>query len=173
MSVLGNGTKFNSDNFIFALANTMSVTTSIPGYGTLTGIANGASDVVYQIPVDGSSPNTPNLTPGYYLYTLRITLSGITWSASCAGNLQFVLEYTENSVLAARRVWRVFVNDADRVDPEVCFTIGIPMVNPSNTGNIAIRVFNFTGADITGSYTVTVNQYNFTRLADEVSVVSL
>jgi hypothetical protein len=166
MSILGSQTLIEPNNSFYAANNLLSVTTSLPGYSVETGIANGGTLVVYQLPVD-------SLTPGYYLYTLRIILSNITWSDSCSGNLQFVLDYTENSVLQARRVFRVFVNDADRVDPSVSFTIGIPMQNPSNSGNIAIEVLNYTGADIAEDFVVTINQYNFTRVSTNVEVVSL
>ena len=173
MSVLGNQTLFNANDFIFELVNAPSITKSLPGYSLPVGIDDGDNQVVYNLPVDGSNPTAENLTPGYYLYTLRITLSDITWSASCSGNLQFVMDYTEDSVLQARRVFRVFVNDADRIDPAVSFTIGIPMLNPSDSGNIAIDVFNYTGANIGGDFTVTINQYNLTRVSKNVDVISL
>jgi hypothetical protein len=166
MSILGSQTLIEPNNSFYTAINLPSVTTSLPSYVVDTGIANEGNLVVYQLPVD-------SLTPGYYLYTLRITLSGITWSDTCGGNLQFVIDYTENSVLQARRLFRVFVNDADRVDPSVSFTIGIPMLNPSNSGNIAIDVLNYTGADIASGFNVTINQYNFTRLSTNVEVVSL
>jgi hypothetical protein len=173
MSILGSQTLIEPNNSFYSAINLPSVTKSLPGYSLPQGIDDGDSQVVYNLPVDGSNPTAENLTPGYYLYTLRITLSGITWSASCSGNIQFVMDYTENSVLQARRVFRVFVNDADRVDPAVSFTIGIPMLNPSNSGNIAIDVLNYTGANIGGDFVVTINQYNFTRLSTNVDVVSL
>jgi len=166
MSILGSQTLIEPNNSFYSANNALSVTTSLPGYVVNTAIANEGNLVVYQLPVD-------SLTPGYYLYTLKITLSGITWSDSCSGNLQFVMDYTENSVLQARRVFRVFVNDADRVDPAVSFTIGIPMLNPSNYGNIAIDVVNYTGADIASGFNVTINQYNLTRLSTNVDVISV
>jgi hypothetical protein len=173
MSVLGNGTKFNANDFIFTLANAPSVTKSLPSYSIPNGIPDGNSVTVYQLPVDGSNPNAENLTPGYYYYTLYIYLSDITWTGTCDGNLLFAVSYTEDSVLKARRRFRVFVNNSDNIDPGVSFTIGIPMEDPQNVGNIAVDVFNLTGADITGAYDVTINQYNLTRVSKNVSVVSL
>jgi len=173
MSILGSQTLIEPNNSFYTAINLPSITKSLAGYNLPNGIDDGDNQVVYNLPVDGSNPTGENLTPGYYLYTLRITLSGISWSDSCSGNLQFVLDYTENQVLAARRVFRVFVNDADRVDPSVSFTIGIPMEDPQNSGNIAIDVFNYTGANIASDFVVTINQYNLTRVSKNVDVISL
>jgi hypothetical protein len=174
MSILGNQTLLNTSTaFYLTDAGFPSVSTTIAPITLIGGIANSASEVVYNLPVGGQAELGLNLSPGYYFYTAVVYLSDLTYSGTPDGNIMFQVVYEENSVAQSTRSFRVYVSSEDNSTPGVSFSIGIPIVQPQGTGNIAIVVTNYTGVDIGNAYTLNIEQYNFEKTTSQVSVVVL